>query len=83
MFLAKVGDKVVGWLFLYPRKVYGSRCVGVQLYVNSKYRRQGIGKSLMKRAISKNKRCIFWAIKGIPTDESYPFFNTFKDIRAM
>ena len=65
-FVAKSGNKVVGWIALSP---VSGRCVyrgvaEVSLYVNESSRGQGIGKKLLKAAIEESEPIGIWTLQS-------------------
>ena len=65
-FVAKSGNKIVGWIALSP---VSGRCVyrgvdEVSLYVMESSRGQGIGKILLKAAIKESERIGIWTIQS-------------------
>ncbi|GAA4111266.1 GNAT family N-acetyltransferase [Aquimarina addita] len=63
---AIMNNKIVGWAALSPiskRQVY--KGVGeVSIYILSKYRNQGIGKSLLSALISESEKVGFWSLQA-------------------
>jgi phosphinothricin acetyltransferase len=65
-FVARVGDRVVGWIALSP---VSSRCVyagvaEVSVYVAASARGKGIGKALLRRAIEESERQGIWTLQA-------------------
>jgi len=64
--VAKPAGEIIGWVALSP---VSSRCVyrgvaEVSLYVKSSTRGQGVGKALLKAAITESERIGIWTLQG-------------------
>ena len=64
--VARQGKDIVGWIALSP---VSGRCVykgvaEVSLYVKQSFRRQGIGKAILKAAIEESERIGIWTLQS-------------------
>ena len=64
--VARAGGDVVGWAALSP---VSSRCVysgvaEVSVYVRAAFRRQGVGRALMRALIAASERAGIWTLQG-------------------
>ena len=64
--VARSGSKVIGWAALSAvsqRKCYAG-VAEISLYISTAYRRQGVGKALMKALITESKCHGIWTLQG-------------------
>ena len=82
VFTAEIDKNIVGWCLLRYEE-YGRRIPEIDIFIEEKYRRKGIGKDLIQKATEKSGKTFKSKPTAIGHDElSCLFYNSFDSLRV-